>query len=308
MKPDSIGASGQSSHPLLRPASHQSATAEDKMLHSGNAGFVVWRTAQFTYQHRRDGQLFASEMARFMNQADLNGASFLYFEEVCGRHDRVHFFINWKSPVDYALSLEMVDHDAAMIDLLESDRVEDENDKGDWAKAVVESTMRDRCLVPQHGGPEDHEEEHAPQETWVEPASHQVELPVEQQLTTASAPLVVHRVAQAKHRLRNEARAFAFAWQNHINRTFPGAVTSYLYEETFGRMDHLHWLIHLRSFEDWERVRRLAEHDKEYADLFERPWVPKSKGGGGWGQAFVDGSIEDTLLAPFQMPADSSPA
>ncbi|NUR60587.1 MAG: hypothetical protein HOV87_18280 [Catenulispora sp.] len=289
----------------IQPAGHQSPLPADRIVHSGNAGFIQLRSAQLRYGLRRDGRAYLTEVARFMNRADLNSASFFYFEELFGRNDRAHFLISWKSPQDYALSVEMVDHDTEMADLLESDRVTDEAGTGDWAKTIVEASMQERVMIPQHGGPEPEDGEHPHDDTWVEPAWRQCVQPPEVQLNTATAPYVVHRAVQARHGFRNEARAFAFAWQNRVNELFAGSVTCYLYEETFGRMDQLHWLIHLRSLEDWLRIERLADHDAQYAELFTRQWIRAGRGGGIWADAFVDGTLHDTLLVPFQIPAEA---
>jgi hypothetical protein len=172
---------------------------------------------------------------------------------------------------------------------------------GAWGRAVVSGSVQEKVLVPQHGL---HLGEHDDGDngSWVDPAWHQTAAPRERQVHSANAALIVHRVGQAKHEFRKEARYFAFAWQNHINERLEGRVTSYLYEETFGVMDALHWLIHFRSFEDYETFRRLDEDDEEYRKIFTRQFVPKSRGGGTWGRTFDEGSIHDTLLIPHQIP------
>ncbi|MFB7668633.1 DUF6039 family protein [Kitasatospora sp. NPDC056138] len=282
------------------PASHQSPVPADKLLHSGNAGFIIARSAQLKYEHREDGRKLFADVIGYMNQADVNGASFFFYEEAFGVQDRIHWLIHWKSPNDYALSLHMVDHDEKMIDLLESDRVVDDDGSGAWGRAVVEGTVEERILVPQHGLVHD-EGGHAG-DTWVDPASHQTSVADELLLNSANAGLTVHRTGQARHEFRKEARHYAFAWQNYVNERLAGAVTSYLYEETFGVMDKLHWLIHLRSFADYQALLDLERHDPDFRRLFEKEFITAAKGGGSWGRTFLDGSIADTLLLPHQMP------
>lgn len=284
-------------------AHHQSSMPADKVLHSGNAGFIVARTAQVKAEFRAEGHTYATDIARYMNAVDLNGASFLFFEEVFGRHDLVHCLVHFKSPVDFALTVHLVDHDPRMNDLLEGDRFGSTDDRGNWGRIVEESSMRERILVPQHGGGHHEDNEHHEDDTWVEPAHRQCVQPIEDQLHTANAPLVVHRTAQARHEFRNEARNFGFAWQDRINEHLVGRLTCYLYEETFGQMDRLHWLIHFRSIEDWFALRRLAEHDAQVAQVFTRDFIPTDKGGGNWARTFVPGTTTDVLLAPIQMPA-----
>lgn len=280
------------------PASHQSPVPEDKLLHSGNAGFIIARTAQLRYEHRDEGRRLFGDVIGYMNQSDLNGASFFFYEEAFGRRDRIHWLIHWKQPNDYSMSLEMVDHDEKMIDLLESDRVVDDDGAGAWGRAVVDATVEERILVPQHGlvhGEDEHDG------VWVDPAFRQTSVDPANLLNSANAGLIVHRTGQAKHEFRKEARYFAFAWQNFVNERMAGSVTSYLYEETFGAMDRLHWLIHMRSFEDYQALLDLERHDADYRALLGKAFVSSAKGGGNWGRTFRDGSIQDTLLLPYQM-------
>lgn len=296
---------GDGGRPL--PGGHQSQVPADKVLHSGNAGFLIARTAQIKPEFRAEGRRYATDMVRYLNGADLNGASFFLFQEAFGWQDRVHILMHWKSPDDYALSFSLVDEDPEMIALLQANPepvVEQHvDDGGNWAKMMVESSMRERVLVPQHT-PTHGDDDHHDDGTWVEPAWRQVaSQSAEQQLNTANAPLVVHRVAQAKHAYRDEARMFGFAWQNHINKVFAGDLTSYLYEENFGQMDRLHWLIHLRSYDVWSALMGLPEVDAQYAELFTRPFVPARRGGGTWAHTFVAGTMQDTLLVPYQLSA-----
>ncbi|TQS26494.1 DUF6039 family protein [Microbispora sp. KK1-11] len=285
----------------IRPAQHQSSVPADKVLHSGNSGFIIARNAQLKYSHRAEGRQFFSEVVRHMNDSDLNGASFFCYEEAFGTQDRLHWLIHWKSPNDYGISLEMVDHDETMIDLLESDRVKDDDGVGAWGRLIVEGTMQEKILVPQHGAHHENEED-VPSDLWVDPAWKQSSQPLSEQLNSANAELVLHRVGQAKHEFRKEARYFAFAWQNHVNKVLPGRVTSYLYEETFGVMDQLHWLIHLRSFEDYLTLMHLDDHDPDFRRILEKDFIAPHRGGGTWARTFVDGTLHDTLLVPYQLP------
>lgn len=283
----------------ILPAQHQTSQKAASLLHSGNAGFIIARSAQLRYEYRQEGREFFLQVAKFMNNANMNDASFFVYEEAFGNQDRLHWLIHLKNPADYAISLDMVDHDKEMIDILESEEVVD--DKANWGRTVVESTVQEKILVPQHGVHHEEGEDHDKGDLWVDPAWHQAAVPAGKQLNSANAALVLHRVGQAKHELRKEARYFAFAWQNYVNEQLAGAVTSYLYEETFGVMDSLHWLIHFRSFVDYETFAGLESTDAEYRDIMGRQFVPKRKGGGTWGQTFVDGSIRDTLLVPYQV-------
>lgn len=285
----------------FRPASAQSPVPPEKQLHSGNAGFIIARSTQLKYEHSAEARNLFGQVITYMNQADLNGASFFFYEELFGRKDRVHWLIHWKEPNDYAISLHMVDHDEKMIDLLESDRVVDDKVGGPWGGSVVESSVQERILVPQHGLV--HEEGEHDSEVWVDPASVQTRQSADQRLHSGNAMLTLHRTGQASHEFRKEARHYAFAWQNHVNDKLAGRVTSYLYEETFGVMDRLHWLVHLTSFDAYRELIDLERTDAEFRKLLAKDYISAAKGGGGWGRAFMPGGIEDTLLVPYQYPS-----
>ncbi|WP_462185998.1 DUF6039 family protein, partial [Frankia sp. CcWB2] len=190
----------------LRPASAQSPVPPQRQLHSGNAGFIIARSTQLKYEHSAEGRRLFGDVITYMNRADLNGASFFFYEELFGRKDRVHWLIHWKTPNDYSISLRMVDHDEKMIDLLESDRVVDDNSAGMWGRAVVESSVQERILVHEEG-------EHEDSEVWVDPALLQTGQSEDQLLHSGNALLTMHRTGQALHEFRKEARHFAFAWQ-----------------------------------------------------------------------------------------------
>ncbi|MFJ8806889.1 DUF6039 family protein [Streptomyces sp. NPDC102490] len=282
------------------PASAQSPVPADKLLHSGNSGFTIARSAQLKYEHRDEGRKLFADVIAYMNQSDLNGASFYFYEEAFGKQDRVHWLIHWKTPNDYAISLHMVDHDEKMIDLLESDRVPEDAGAGVWGRAVVEGSVRERILVPQHGLVHE-EDDHDSGDLWVDPAKLQTDQSDTELLHSANSLLTLHRTGQASHEFRKEARLYAFAWQNEVNRKLPGRATSYLYEETFGVMDRLHWLIHLKDFDAYQELLELERTDADFRALGERQFIAEFKGGGTWGRSFVPGTIEDTVLLPYQL-------
>ncbi|MEU6439344.1 DUF6039 family protein [Streptomyces sp. NPDC047046] len=283
-----------------RPASAQSPVPADKLLHSGNSGFTIARSAQLKYEHRAEGRKLFADVIAYMNQSDLNGASFYFYEEAFGKQDRVHWLIHWKTPNDYAISLHMVDHDEKMIDMLESDRVPEDASAGVWGRAVVEGSVRERILVPQHGLVHE-EDDHDSGELWVDPARLQTSQSADELLHSANAPLTVHRTGQASHEFRKEARLYAFAWQNEVNRKLAGRATSYLYEETFGVMDRLHWLVHFKDFDAYQQLLELEREDADFLALGTRQFIAGNKGGGTWGRSYVPGTIEDTVLLPYQL-------
>ncbi|NEA97128.1 hypothetical protein G3I22_33550 [Actinospica acidiphila] len=283
---------------IMRPARHQVDRPESELLHSGNAGFIISRYAHFKPGHEQEGLNFVAEVLKHMNKADLNGMTFFFFQKAFGDQAKHHWFINMKSPADYAASLEMVDHDETTKILLNDDVVADDRGFGSWGNAVVQGSITEHILVPQHGLDYGEDDQH---EAWVPEAWRQTSVPPEEQLNSANAPLMVHRVAQARYPMRKQARYYAFAWQNYVNENLRGKVTSYLYEETFGAMDRLHMLIHLSSYEAWEELRNLPDRDPNFRKLVERQMIAPEKGGGTGADAFVPGGVTDTLLVPRQL-------
>src|SRR5213595_4140447 len=90
----------------------------------------------------------------------------------------------------------------------------------------------------------------------VPPAEQQTSLAVEQLLNSANAGVIVHRVGQIKNGFRSEGRQFARELAEHINTSQVGVASVYVYEETFGIKDKIHWLIHLRSLDAYEPMVR----------------------------------------------------
>jgi hypothetical protein len=130
------------------------------------------------------------------------------------------------------------------------------------------------------------------------PAEQQTSLAVEQLLNSATAGVIVHRVGQIKNGFRSEGRQFARELAEYINTSQVGVASVYVYEETFGIKDKIHWLIHLRSMDAYEPMLRMGASDPEFRRLIFGDRIPAEKGGGSWDRMFVDGSLQETVMIP----------
>jgi hypothetical protein len=276
-------------------AAATAAQPDGELLDSGSCGLIIHRTGQLHYEFGPEALAFSADLQGYLNSTLAGSITTLVFQEVFGAKDRLHWLIHLKQPNAYQQILEMVDHDDELQDISTGDRLA-EKGGGNWERMFLQGTLRERIIAPQHGltDPADYD----PAELFVPPARHQTAQPADVQLTSATAGAIVHRTAEVRYDLRKESRAFAFEWQELVNTALPGLVTSFLYEETFGRQDRIHWLIHLRSLADHARLAGLAEEVPAMAELLAGERVPAGKGGGGWDRLFVPASIHDVVLVP----------
>ncbi|WP_406207847.1 DUF6039 family protein [Kitasatospora sp. NBC_01560] len=266
-------------------------------LHSANSGFTVHRTGQLEYGFATEGGEFASDLVRYLNNAQGDLIGTYVFKEVLGVRDRLHWFVHLKSPHDYQRLLKMVDHDREYQDISTLDRLPAKGG-GNWERMFMPGTFSERILCPQHGVGHPPEGAVDPAAMFTDPAVYQTSQPADIQLTTATAGAIVLRTAKARYTLRDQARYYGVEWSEYVNTALPGDATAFLYEEIFGHQDTLHWLLHLRSLDVYEKVEALAG-EAGYQELHAKKRVPDTHGGGGWGDLFVPGSMQDTVLVPF---------
>ncbi|THA24105.1 hypothetical protein E4198_04560 [Streptomyces sp. RKND-216] len=270
----------------------------DSLLHSGNAGLIIHRAGQLRHEFRAEGRAFASDLVSYLNKPVAGVATIMVFEEILGDVDRLHWLIHMKMPNDYRRFLHVADHDASFKEITEGDRLP-QRDGGNWERMYVEGSFQERVYVPQHGLDHHDDEEGEEPETFVPPALHQTGLPVDRLRHSADTGLTILRSAQTKFEFRNEARHFAFEWARHVNRALTGDVTAYLYEETFGQQDRIHWMLHLDNLDSYRRLLELKDSDQEFRAMLGQQFVPARKGGGTWERTFVDAGIRDTVLTPL---------
>ncbi|HEX6969391.1 MAG TPA: DUF6039 family protein [Micromonosporaceae bacterium] len=129
-------------------------------------------------------------------------------------------------------------------------------------------------------------------------AQQQTSLAPHEILHTANAGVVVERVGQLRARFRSEGRQFARELAEYINTKYVGIASVLLYEETFGTEDRLHWLIHLESFDAYQKLLQMGSSDEGWRDIILRNRIPDEHGGGSWERMFIDGSLQETVLLP----------
>lgn len=132
----------------------------------------------------------------------------------------------------------------------------------------------------ENAGAGDHREEIAP------PAHHQAGVPATEILHSVNSGAVVERVAQVRAGRHDQAYAFAVEEARRVNTKQTGTASMFVYEETFGTRDRLHFLLHLASLEGYYPMLRMADE----AGPDEGPSV--------WNELFVPGSVQETVLLP----------
>lgn len=135
-----------------------------------------------------------------------------------------------------------------------------------------------------------------PHRAWT--AQDQTTLPPNEILHSGNAGVVVERVGQLRPEFRSEGRAFARELAEYLNHKYAGVVTVLIYEETFGTVDRIHWLIHLASLEAYETLVEMGISDEGWREVIMRGRIPESRGGGTWERMFEVGSLTETVLLP----------
>lgn len=277
-------------------ALQQSSLPLERVLHSTNSGFILHRVGQMAYEFAAEGRRFSVDLLRYINESQEGVATSFAYEEVFGARDVMHWFIHLKSPQDYRILLNMVDHDLEFRRISDEDRLPHKGG-GNWDRMFTPRSLHEDVLVPQHGM--DHGEEEY--ETFVPPARSQLSQPPELQLNTATAGAILMRTADVRYEYREEGRMYLAHWQHFVNERLAGKVTATLYEQTWGQQDHLFQLIHLRSADEYHELAELERGKEMRAEVFGRRRLHESKGGGTWDRLFLPGSMRDTLLLP-QVP------
>ncbi len=129
-------------------------------------------------------------------------------------------------------------------------------------------------------------------------AESQTSLAAGEILHSGNAGVVVERVGQLRAEFRSEGRQFARELSEYLNNKYVGLATVFVYEETFGRKDRLHWLLHMQSFDAYEELVRMGTADAGWREIMMRQRIPDERGGGTWDRMFLDGGLEETVLIP----------
>lgn len=290
------------------PAHRQTDVPREQLITSVDAGLIIHRTGLIKNEFLDESIQFGLELVGLINRAQAGYASIFLYRELFGLSTRLHWMLHLRQPNDYSRLLTMVDEDQKWREIADMDRLPARGGGG-WERMFTEAGIMETVICPQHGlshpshrKPHEQEQEHDHEhgDTFQPAAALQTALPRERLLNSATAPVTVHRVAQARYAVREEARLFGFEWANRVNEAMGGRANAFVYEEMWGRQDRLHTLIHLASLDDYRDVLALAETDEGMRDVLGRQWVPGFQGGGGWQNLFLDGSIRESSIVSCQ--------
>ncbi|WP_155372895.1 DUF6039 family protein [Catellatospora vulcania] len=129
------------------------------------------------------------------------------------------------------------------------------------------------------------------------PAYHQTSVPAEKLLNSANAGFLIHRVGQLRAEFRDEGLKFSTELVELINSAQAGHISIFTFEELFGTENRLHWLLHLKQPNDYQRMLEMVDHSKRWRDVATKDRLP-SRGGGNWERIFVEGSMRETIICP----------
>lgn len=136
------------------------------------------------------------------------------------------------------------------------------------------------------------------EENIIPSAQHQTALPYDKILHSTNAGVIVHRRAIVKAEFRSEGRVFARDLGEYLTKTQEGIASVFVYEETFGTKDVIHWLMHIKDLDEYTTMVRMGNSDAGFRNIFFKERIDEKKGGGTWDRMFVDGSITETVLLP----------
>lgn len=132
----------------LPPAYHQFTFPLGEIIHSGNAGLVIRRSAQLKYEFRSEGRQFAREVVDSINSKARGEATCFLFEEAFGAADRLHWLIHLKTIGSYYPLIQMHAVDPEVRDLYFRETLPASRGGGNWSRMFVEGSMVDRAYVP----------------------------------------------------------------------------------------------------------------------------------------------------------------
>lgn len=281
----------------IPPALKQTSVAADELLNSANCGVIVQRSGQVTNEFRNQARECALEICEHTNKTQKGFISSFLYEETFGQQDRIHWFIHLRSLADYMRFHRLAAVDPAFGEIFMRNRAPESERGGDWT-TLFSGTFQERVLTPHYWG---FNGTHSPQpvpDAESRVALYQSKQPAAQLLHSSNARMIIMRQAQVDFQYRSEARVFARAYADYLNRHLAGYVTCFVYEEHFGAVDRLNWLIHLECYEDYQHLIEFLAQDSGMRDVLTRSWVEGGGSHSDWSRLFVPGSISEVLLCP----------
>jgi hypothetical protein len=289
-------------------AQQQTSLHPDRVLHSANAGAIVERVAQVRAGLGSEARRFSREMAESINSEHAGVATVFLYEETFGTKDRLHWLLHLRSIDDYETLLRGGGGPDLRNGVFGSGWGEA------WQELFVEGGTRETLLLPHRWGmfgtateamakdpstsPNAPGEE--PARFIVAPAQEQTSLARDRIVHSANAGVVMSRVIDFTYAFRAEARVFARTAAENVNLNMDGLASAFVYEEAFGQMDRIHFLIHMRSLRVFPLLMGLDARTDAGAPrtTYIQDWVSMEKGGGSWDRMTVQGSTQDCALTP----------
>jgi len=238
------------------------------------------------------------EACEYINLKLVGRARAFVYEETFGVRDRLHILLHLASFDDYT-ALALLGNQL----------------RAGWDELFVAGSVQDLVMQPHRWGMHGSLTEPMAADTSVSPlgdagtfvvtpAQAQTAVPPEKILHTANSGVVMRRTADFDHQFRAEARVFARTIAETVNLNATGVATVFLYEEDFGRMDRVHWYIHMRTLADYYVLMGLdarTDPDAPRASYIQ-DWISMDKGGGSWERMLIQGSVRDVGLTPAYWP------
>lgn len=289
-------------------AARQTTAEPGSILHSANAGLIVERTAQIRGGAGAEAREASRRMTEHINAKYAGTATVFAFEESFGRRDRLHWLLHMRSLDDYVTLL------AGEGDGDQRNGVFAAPDAGNWDQLFVEGSVEDTVMHPHRWGIHGTMTEAMAGDPSVSPnvltaegprfiitpAQAQTTQRPEDTVHSANAGVIMRRTADFDYSFRDEARVFARTIAENVNLSMAGLASVFLYEEDFGRMDRIHWLIHMKSMSVYYLLMGLdarTDPDAPRASYIQ-DWISMDKGGGSWDRILVQGSVRDLALTP----------
>jgi Family of unknown function (DUF6039) len=116
-------------------------------------------------------------------------------------------------------------------------------------------------------------------------------------LHSANSGFIVHRTGQLAYDFVAEGGAFSADLVRYLNQAQGSVISTSLFTEMFGARHRLHWLVHMKSPHDYQRLLKMVDHDRSYQDISTRDRLP-ARGGGNWERMFVPGTFSERVLCP----------
>ncbi|MFG2500681.1 DUF6039 family protein [Streptomyces sp. NPDC048441] len=134
----------------VEPAQAQTSLPDELTVHSGNAGVIMHRAAEATYEFRAEARVFARTVAE-NNNLSMNGHSSVFlYEEAFGHMDRLHMLIHMRSLDTFYLMMGLdarTDADAPRASYIQ-DWISMDKGGGAWDRIMVQGSTHDTLLTP----------------------------------------------------------------------------------------------------------------------------------------------------------------